>query len=81
MSQGRAYLSSPDQKLYMVLLEVTRTPDSIMKNTIQYYGPYGTLGAAKGKRTTEVNYWSRSGSTVSVSGVVFECQPEWKEVK
>lgn len=84
MSRGRAYLSSREQELYMVELIVKYPEDSPRMDLEIYFGPYGTLGAARGKRTSEINDRLspfRKTAPVEVTGRVFKCQPEWEEVE
>lgn len=48
---------------------------------VKFFGPYSTLGAAKGKRTTEVGYayrWESAGQTT----ITVEQTPEgWEKVE
>lgn len=79
MSQGRAYLSGPGAQLYMVELEVSYEEGYPLKSRVEYFGPYGTRSAARGKRTTELNRINRYINGTA-SARVFECQPKWEEV-
>jgi hypothetical protein len=49
---------------------------------VQFYGPYSTLGAAKGKRTTEIGYVRHYYTDASKIEITIEQTPEgWEKVE
>lgn len=79
MARGRAYLDDTDSPLYIV--EFQRF-DNDKPGYRWVMGPYGTKGAAKGQRTSEVNQRERpSDGSTRVVGRIYECKsPDWEEV-
>lgn len=62
------------ESTYMVVDETYAKP--------QYHGPYSTLSAAKGKRTSEINWGSvYSSKDASKLHILKSPAGEWKEVE
>lgn len=69
---GRKIESLPEHT-YMVVDETY--------SRVEYYGPYSTLGAAKGKRTTEINEHSSYSKNPADVYIMRSPAGEWERVE
>lgn len=67
MGSGRS-IDGNSQRAYRVKL--------VQEGYTRYYGPYSTLGAAKGQRTSLLGYYGRKNVEVTVEGT----REGWEEV-